>query len=204
MDPLGPGQVVASIPAPGVVGHAGDARALHRVEDVAFELRAVGVGHDELGHVVHERIGAHVADHDHELVRRLGPLGHQERGGDGEHAHIPDLHLFDVLPELGILFDGQVEREVDEQIGVSDGTLEDGRHAPLVFLHNLVDPEYRAIGAARLDHSLVPANGLLVDQVVAAIDAVNVGPDDDLHARFDLGIVVHHLDERVQRCFRNT
>ncbi len=111
--------------------------------------------------------------------------------------------LFDVLPELGDLFDGQVEGGIDEQVGVGNGALDDGRQAPLVDLHDLVDPEDRAVGAARLDHSLHPADGLLVDQVVAAIEAVGVGQDDDLHTRLDLGVVVHHLDERVQRRLGN-
>ena len=204
VDPLRPGYVVAMVPTPGVVGHAGDALALHRIENVAFELRAVGVGHDELGHVVHERIGADVADHDHELMRCLCPLAHQERGGDGEHAHVPGLRFFDVTPKLCILFDGQVEREVDEQIGFGNSTLEDGRHAPLVLLHDLVDPDDRDVGAARRNHRLYPVDGHRIDQVLAAPSAVNVGPDEDLHAWLDLGVMVHQLDERVHRCFGNT
>ena len=55
-----------------------------------------------------------MADH-HELVRRLGPLGHQQRGGDGEHAHIPGLRHFNVLPEFGDLFDSQVYGGIDER-----------------------------------------------------------------------------------------
>ena len=123
VDPLRPGYVVAMVPTPGVVSHAGYALALHRIENIAFELCAVGVGHDELGHVVHERIGAEVATPDHQLMRCLRPLAHQKRGSDGEHAYVPGLCLFDVTPKLSVLFDSQVEREVDEEISIGNSTL---------------------------------------------------------------------------------
>jgi hypothetical protein len=195
---------VAGIATPGVVRHAGDTLALDGVKDVARELRAVGRTHLELGHVVHERIGAEVTGHDHQLMRGAGPIGHQKRGGDREHTHVPSLALFEVPAELGVLFDSQVEREVHEDIGVGDGAFEDGRHPPLVLLHDLVDPHDRAVGAPRSADGLDPAHRCGVHMVGTTISTVDMRPNKNLHARLDLGIVIHQLDQRIHRRLGNS
>ena len=39
-----------------------------------------------------------------------------------------------------------------------------------------------------------------IDMVGTTVGTVDVRPDEDFHARLDLGVVVHQLDQRIHRC----
>ena len=158
-------------------------------------LRSV---HDPFGLWLTERIGADVTHHDHQFVRRLGPVGQRRDAVTGNMRTYQVLRSSMYFRNSATSSMARSREVLIDQIGVGDTPLTRRGQAQFVGLHDLVDPQDRAIGAARLDHGLHPGDSLLVHQVVAAVEAVDVSQDDDFHARFDLGVEVHHLGERVQ------
>ncbi len=200
-DSLGERAVQAHGPVVGVV--LGSQRLL----DDAFDVGAVGMLHDPLGARRHQRGGLE-ADLGHELVRRQTPVAGEQRcrgghvAGQGNVALLQDLRD---LPQLFLI--GEVDAIADEHVRAKDRIAHHPGHPPGLARVNSVTPEHGGphrrirpkdigIGAALLYGRLHPRHRILVHEIDAAVTSVMYSQNQHLHARLDIGAVVHEIAHR--------
>src|SRR6266511_1666670 len=149
-----------------------------RFHYVTFDVRTVGMSHHPLGARLGERVGL--------------------------NAYVGNLSQ--------LFFVGEVDGAADHHVGGAHGVGDDGRHPPGLARVGAFAPEdrrsqrniapnHRGVGAP-LDYCrLNPSNGLLIDDVDAAVEAVVGGDDQDVHTRLDLGAVVDHVGDGNRSLF---
>ena len=168
---------------------------------------------------------AHPVD---QFIGRARPLGHHQGRCDGKQADHPGAAVtvlhgrlvgaqwevrvvqarrvvlvgdFDMGAEIGDLFHGHLPGGVDQDIGAFDGRLDDGGIAPLVDLLGIVRPQDGHAVPAGREGCGDPGDSLLVDQVVAAVEPIFVGEDQDFFAGIvHADAVVDHVGQEFP-CF---
>ena len=134
-----------------------------------------------------------VADFGYEFVRRLRPDAVKEFRRRGKISTKGYAVLRRSLHDWLRLFDSQIKRMINKNIGRLQGGHKNRRNAPVMHLGRFINPQNRGIGPTILDRRLNPGDRLRIYQVVASIHSVNVRCEDDFVARFKLSAIIQKV-----------